>query len=44
LLINEGVDTGGRRKTFIFVNNRLESNALDSIAAMLEEALVNGPD
>ena len=44
LLINEGVDTGGRRKTFIFVNNRLEGNALDSIAAMLEEALVNGPD
>jgi len=43
-LIKEGVDTGGRRKTFIFVNNRLEGNALDSIAAMLEEALVIGTD
>ena len=37
-LIKEGVEAGGKRKTFIFVNNRLEGNALESIAAMLEEA------
>ena len=34
-LIKEGVDTGGKRKTFIYVNNRLEGNALETIAAML---------
>ncbi|MBN8249209.1 MAG: DUF72 domain-containing protein [Verrucomicrobia bacterium] len=28
-----------RRKTYIFVNNRLEGNALDTIAAMLDEAV-----
>ena len=26
----------GRKKTFIYVNNRLEGNALNTIAAMLE--------
>jgi len=33
-LIKEGVDTGGRRKTFIYVNNRQERNALETIASM----------
>ena len=37
-IIKESVDTGGRRKTFIYVNNRLEGNALESIAAMLAES------
>jgi uncharacterized protein YecE (DUF72 family) len=35
-LIEEGKATGPKRKTFIFVNNRLEGNALSTIAAMLE--------
>ncbi|MBI3853307.1 MAG: DUF72 domain-containing protein [Verrucomicrobia bacterium] len=37
-LIKEGVATGGQRKTFIYVNNRLEGNALATIDAMLEQA------
>lgn len=37
-LIKDGVSTGARRKTFIYVNNRLEGNALDTIAAMLAES------
>ncbi len=35
-LIKEGLQTGPQRKTFIFVNNRLEGNALETIAAMVE--------
>jgi hypothetical protein len=34
-LIKESIETGGRRKTFIYVNNRLEGNALETIASML---------
>ncbi len=33
-LIAEGQAAGPKRKTFIFVNNRLEGNALGTIAAM----------
>ncbi len=35
-LIQEGLASGGERKTFIYVNNRLEGNALETIAAILE--------
>jgi len=35
-LIAEGQAAAPKRKTFIFVNNRLEGNALGTIAAMLE--------
>jgi uncharacterized protein YecE (DUF72 family) len=35
-LIEEGKAAGPKQKTFIFVNNRLEGNALGTIAAMLE--------
>jgi len=35
-LMKEGVEAGGRRKTFVYVNNRLEGNALETIAAMLD--------
>jgi uncharacterized protein YecE (DUF72 family) len=38
LLLREGLQAGPERKTFVFVNNRLEGNALSTIAAMLEEA------
>ncbi len=37
-LIMEGERHEPRRKTFIFVNNRLEGNALQTITAMLETA------
>lgn len=37
-LIREGAAAGGQRKTFIYVNNRLEGNALGTITAMLAEA------
>lgn len=37
-LIAEGKVAGPERATFIYVNNRLEGNALETIAAMLEEA------
>lgn len=37
-LIAEGERYEPRRKTFIYVNNRLEGNALETIAAMLAEA------
>ena len=37
-LIKEGMEAGPKRKTFIYVNNRLEGNALETIAAMLEES------
>ena len=35
-LIAEGKAAGPNRRTFIFVNNRLERNAISTIAAMLE--------
>jgi uncharacterized protein YecE (DUF72 family) len=37
-LIAEGKAAGPKRKTFVFVNNRLEGNALGTIGAMLEPA------
>jgi len=37
-LIKEGAAAGRERKTFMYVNNRLEGNALSTIAAMMEEA------
>ncbi len=37
-LIAEGKAAGAKRKTFIYVNNRLEGNALETISAMVEEA------
>jgi uncharacterized protein YecE (DUF72 family) len=37
-LIREGTAADPKMKTFIFVNNRLEGNALETIAAMLEQA------
>ena len=36
-LIKEGTAAGRERKTFIYVNNRLEGNALRTIEAMLEQ-------
>ena len=35
-LVNEGKAAGPKRKTLIFVNNRLEGNALETISAMLD--------
>jgi len=35
-LVREGVDGGRKKKTFIYVNNRLEGNALETIAAMID--------
>ena len=37
-LIAEGKQAGGKRKTFIYVNNRLEGNALETINAMVPDA------
>ncbi len=37
-LIRKGIAAGAQGKTFIFVNNRLEGNALNTIAAMIEQA------
>ena len=37
-LIREGKTTEPKRRTFVFVNNRLEGNALHTIAAMIEQA------
>jgi len=37
-LVAEGRATGPERKTFIYVNNRLEGNALGTIDAMLQES------
>lgn len=34
-LIAEGKEAGQKKKTFIYVNNRLEGNALETIAAMV---------
>jgi hypothetical protein len=36
-LIADGTAAGGKRKTFIYVNNRLEGNALETINNMLQE-------
>ncbi len=36
-LIAEGRQAAGKQKTFIYVNNRLEGNALETIKAMMEE-------
>jgi hypothetical protein len=35
-LIKEGKAAGAKKKTLIFVNNRLEGNALETISAMIE--------
>lgn len=35
-LIVEGRAVGPKRRTFVFVNNRLEGNAISTIAAVLE--------
>ena len=37
-LIADGAAAGPERKTLIYVNNRLEGNALETISAMVEEA------
>jgi uncharacterized protein YecE (DUF72 family) len=37
-LIQEGKAAGPARKTFIFVNNRLEGNALETLSAMIADA------
>ncbi len=34
-LIAEGQAAGPKRRTFVFVNNRLEGNAISTIAAMM---------
>jgi uncharacterized protein YecE (DUF72 family) len=36
-LIAEGKKAGQKKKTFIYVNNRLEGNALETIAAMVDQ-------
>jgi uncharacterized protein YecE (DUF72 family) len=36
-LIKEGIVAGPKRKTFVFVNNRLEGNALQTVAAMTQD-------
>jgi hypothetical protein len=36
-LIAEGKAAGPARKTFIYVNNRLEGNALETISAMISD-------
>ncbi len=38
-LIAEGTTAGPKRRTFVYVNNRLEGNAISTIAAMLEPDL-----
>jgi uncharacterized protein YecE (DUF72 family) len=35
-LMQEGIEPGTTRRTFIYVNNRLEGNALETIAAMID--------
>ena len=35
-LVAEGKAAGPKRRTFVFVNNRLEGNAISTIAAMTE--------
>lgn len=39
-MIVEGERYEPRRKTYIYVNNRLEGNALETISAMLEQTSV----
>ena len=39
-MIVEGERYEPRRKTYIYVNNRLEGNALETISAMLEQSSV----
>ncbi len=40
-LIKEGVEAGPKKgKTYIYVNNRLEGNALETLDAMLSESVV----
>jgi len=39
-LIVEGKAAAKRKQTFIYVNNRLEGNALETISAMIESASV----
>jgi hypothetical protein len=42
-LIAEGKAAGPKRRTFIFVNNRLEGHALSTIAAMVEGTVGAAP-
>ena len=42
-LIAEGAAAGPKRRTFLFVNNRLEGNAISTIAAMTEPARTSPP-
>jgi hypothetical protein len=37
-LVAAGAASPGKKKTFIYMNNRLEGNALETIAAMLDAA------
>jgi len=37
-LIAEGQAAGPKRRTFIFINNRLEGSAISTIAAMIQPA------
>jgi hypothetical protein len=37
-LIAEGQAAGPKHRTFIYVNNRLEGNALETIAGMMQPA------
>jgi len=37
-LIAEGKPAGPKRKSFVFVNNQLEGNAISTIAAMMSRA------
>jgi uncharacterized protein YecE (DUF72 family) len=39
-MIVEGERYEARRKTYIYVNNRLEGNALETIGAMMEQSVV----
>ena len=39
-MIVEGERYEPRRKTYIYVNNRLDGNALETISAMLEQSSV----
>jgi hypothetical protein len=39
-LIGEGNAAAGKKMTFIYVNNRLEGNAFETIEAMLERVAI----
>lgn len=43
-LVAEGIAQGPKRKTFAFVNHRLEGNVISTIAAMRGRADVNALD